>query len=68
MVNTLSLHSLLDSDKLTGPNFDSWYRKLKIVLEHKKILYVLMDQAPEEAATNAPRAARDTYIKWLMTE
>ena len=65
MANTLSLRSLLDSDKLIRPNFNSWYRKLKIVLEHKKILYVLTDQAPEEPAANAPRAVRDTYMKWL---
>ena len=65
MANTLSFHSLLDSNKLTEPNFDSWYQKLKIVLEHEKIWYVLTNQAPEEPATNAPRAARDTYIKWL---
>ena len=65
MANTLSLRSLLDSDKLIGPNFDSWYRKLKIMLEHEKILYVFMDQAPEEPAANAPHVARDTYMKWL---
>ena len=65
MANTISLRMLLDGDKLTRPNFDSWYRKLKIVLEHERILYVLMNEAPEEPATNAPRAARDTYMKWL---
>ena len=65
MVNTPSLHMLLDSNKLIGPNFDSWYRKLKIILEYKKILYVLIDKAPEEPTANAPRAVRDTYIKWL---
>ena len=65
MANTLSLYSLLDSDKLTGPKFDSWYQKLKIVLEHERILYVLTNQAPEELTANAPRAMRDTYMKWL---
>ena len=63
--NTLSLRSLLDSDKFTGSNFESWYRKLKIVLEYERILYVLTDQVPEEPTVNAPRAARDTYMKWL---
>ena len=60
MANTLSLRSLLDSDKLIGPNFDSWYRKLKIMLEYEKILYVFTDQAPKESAANAPRTPRDT--------
>ena len=65
MANILSLHSLLDSNKLIGPNFDSWYQKLKIILEHERILYVLTDLAPEESVANALRATRDTYLKWL---
>ena len=65
MANTLSLHTLLDSDRLIGSNFDSWYRKLKIILEHERILYILTDQAPEEPTVNAPRAIKDTYMKWL---
>ena len=44
IANTLSLHMLLDSDKLTESNFDSWYQKLKIILEHERILYVLTDR------------------------
>uniref|UniRef100_A0A6J0PET2 GEM-like protein 1 n=1 Tax=Elaeis guineensis var. tenera TaxID=51953 RepID=A0A6J0PET2_ELAGV len=56
-----SLRTLLDSDKLDTPNFDSWYRKLKIVLEHERILYIFMDEASEEPAANA-HAARDTYM------
>ena len=65
MTNTLSLRTLLDSNKLIRPNFDSWYRKLKIVLEHKRILYVLMNEAPKESAANSLRAMRNTYVKWL---
>ena len=65
MATSLSLRSLLDNDKLVGPNFDSWYRKLKIVLEHEWILYVIMDPAPEEPAANAREIVRDTYQKWL---
>ena len=65
MANTLSLCMLLDNDRLIGPNFDSWYRKLKIVLEHERILYVLTDRTSEELVVNAPYAVRDTYMKWL---
>ena len=65
MTNTISLYMLLDSNKLIGPNFDSWYRKLKIVLEYERILYVLTDEAPKEPTANAPCIVRDTYIKWL---
>ena len=65
MATSLSLRSLLDNDKLVGSNFDSWYRKLKIVLEHERILYVILDPAPEEPAVNACGTVRDTYQKWL---
>ena len=65
MANTLSLCSLLDNSKLTEPNFDSWYHKLKIMLEHEKILYVLTDPASEEPTVNAYGAVRDAFQKWL---
>ena len=65
MANSLSLCTLLDNDKLYGPNFDSWCQKLKIVLEHEWILYVILDPALEEPASNAPHAIKDTYQKWL---
>ena len=63
--SSMSLRSLLDSDKLVGPNFDTWFRKLKIVLEHERILYVIQDPAPEEPAPNARSTVRDTYQKWV---
>ena len=64
MSTNLSLRSLLDSDKLTGPNFDNWYRRLRIVLEHERILYVITDPAPEQPAPNVRGTVRDTYLKW----
>ena len=48
-----------------GLNFDSWYRKLKIILEHERIRYVVTDSAPEEPAPNARGTVRDTYQKWV---
>ena len=65
MATSLSLRSLLDNDKLVGSNFGSWYRKLKIVLENERILYVITDPAPEEPVANARGTVRDTYQKWL---
>ena len=56
---------MLDSEKLIIPNFDNWYWKLKIVLEHKRILYVITDPAPKEPALNAQGMVWDTYLKWL---
>ena len=65
MDSNLSLWSLLDSEKLTGLNFDCWYRKLKIILEHEQILYVITDPTSKEPAPNAYDMVWDTYLKWL---
>ena len=53
MASNLSLRSLLDNEKLTEPNFDNWYEKLKIILKHERILYVITDPAPEKPTSNA---------------
>ena len=63
--NLKSLRLLLDNDKMLGPNLDSWFRKLKIVLEHEGILYVIQDPAPKEPAPDDCSAVRDTYLKWV---
>ena len=65
MASNLSLQSLLDSEKLIGLNFDNWYKKLKIVLEHERILYVITDPAIEEPTPNTRGTIRDPYLKWL---
>ena len=65
MSTNLSLRSLLDSEKLSGPNFESWFRRVRIILEHERILYMIMDPAPEQPAPNVHGAVRDTYQKWL---
>ena len=61
MSSNLSLRSLLDNEKLNGPNFDSWYRRLRIVLEHERILYMISDLVPEIPAPNARGSIRHTY-------
>ena len=65
MASKLSLRSLLDSDKFIGPNFDNWYQKLRLVFEHERILYMIMDPIPEIPVSNADVTIRDTYQKWL---
>ena len=48
-----------------GSNFNSWYWKLKVILEHEQILFVLIDPAPEEPTPNTRSTIWDTYQKWL---
>ena len=65
MSSNLSLRSLLDSEKLKDPNFDSWYQKLRIILEYEWILYVIMDLAPELPPVGARNSIKDAYLKWI---
>ena len=66
MASRLLLRSLLDSDKLMGSNFDNWYQKLKIILEYKRILYMIMDPVPEVPISNADAMIRDTDRKSVV--
>ena len=66
MSTSLLLRSLLDNEKLIGPNFDSWYRRLRILLEHERISYVITDPTPKVPTANARGPVRDTYQKWIF--
>ncbi|KAJ9544596.1 hypothetical protein OSB04_024303 [Centaurea solstitialis] len=61
--NNLSLRSILEKDKLTGPNFLDWERNLMIVLRHEKKWYVLEEPLGEAPPANAPAAARNAHKK-----
>ena len=41
MTSNVNLRSILDANKLIGPNFLDWIRNLRIVLNVEKITYVL---------------------------
>ncbi|KAJ9538960.1 hypothetical protein OSB04_031693 [Centaurea solstitialis] len=61
--NNLSLRSILEKDKLTGPNFLDWERNLMIVLRHERKWYVLQEPLGEAPPANAPAAARNAHKK-----
>ncbi|KAJ9556184.1 hypothetical protein OSB04_010798 [Centaurea solstitialis] len=61
--NNLSLRSILEKDKLTGPNFLDWERNLMIVLRHERKWYVLEEPLGEAPPATAPAAARNVHKK-----
>ncbi|KAJ9544088.1 hypothetical protein OSB04_023795 [Centaurea solstitialis] len=63
--NNLSLRSILEKDKLTGPNFLDWERNLMIVLRHERKWYVLEEPLGEAPPANAPAAARNAHKKLI---
>ena len=52
------LRSILDANKLTGPNYEDWFRNLRIVLMSEKITYVLEDNIPLEPPVDASDAKK----------
>ncbi|KAJ9536415.1 hypothetical protein OSB04_un000407 [Centaurea solstitialis] len=61
--NNLSLRSILEKDKLTGPNFLDWERNLQIVLRHERKWYVLEEPLGEAPPANASTAIRNAHQK-----
>ncbi|GKD68320.1 hypothetical protein Tco_1322410, partial [Tanacetum coccineum] len=59
--NSLSLSSVLEKDKLTGPNFFNWERNLQIVLRHEQKWYVLENPIGPAPTANAPVAVKNAY-------
>ena len=62
-MHTLSLRSLLEKEKLTGPNFLDWYRNLRIVLKHEKKSHAIENPLPEPPAATAANSVRVAYNK-----
>ncbi|KAL8136073.1 hypothetical protein AgCh_010609 [Apium graveolens] len=65
MSSALSLRSILDAHKLTGPNFAGWLRNLRIVLRVEKLEYVLDSPKPTEPASSAHNDEHVVYRKWI---
>ena len=61
--NNLSLLSILEKDKLTGPNFLDWERNLRIVLRHERKWYVLEEPQGEAPPPGATTTIRNAYQK-----
>ncbi|XP_017970462.1 PREDICTED: uncharacterized protein LOC108660707 [Theobroma cacao] len=65
MVNSLSLRSILDVNKLTSPNFIDRFRNIKILLKQEKKAYVLNGpvlEKPSDDATNEENEAYTVYV------
>ena len=58
------LCSIMDVNKITGPNFTDWFRNLKIVLRCEKLAYVLDVDDPNEPAANTSEEEVILYQAW----
>ena len=64
MASSLSLRSILDANKLTGPNYVNWLRNLKIVLSQEKLSNILDTPALEPLGEDALQEHKTTFMMW----
>ncbi|XP_074323914.1 uncharacterized protein LOC141660826 [Apium graveolens] len=65
MSSALSLRSILDANKLTGPNFVDWLQNLRIVLKSEKMGYVLKSPLPKAPDNDVTYQEHQEYHKWI---
>ncbi|KAJ8751580.1 hypothetical protein K2173_016826 [Erythroxylum novogranatense] len=65
MTSSVNLRSLVDSNKLTGPNFLDWLRNLRIVLRSEELGYILDVPLPDPPAADASDEDQKAYRKHL---
>ncbi|XP_054015959.1 uncharacterized protein LOC128896626, partial [Hylaeus anthracinus] len=63
--NMNPLSCILDKNRLTGLNFNDWFRNLKIVLTMEKISHVLDESPPNKPNDDASETQKEAYNKWL---
>ena len=64
MASLLSLRSILDTNKLTGPNYVDWLRNLKIMLSSEKLSYILDTPSLNPLGDDATQEDMATYKMW----
>ncbi len=58
------LTSILDCNRLTGPNLSDWLRNLQLVLNLEHIVYVLDSKVPGPLPPEAIQEEHKTLDKW----
>ena len=64
MASSLTLLSILDANKLTGPIYVDWLRNLKRVLSSVKLSYFLDTPSLEPLGNDAIEEEKVTYKMW----
>ncbi|KAL4302552.1 hypothetical protein GQ457_10G011590 [Hibiscus cannabinus] len=63
--NTISLRSLLETEKLNGINFLDWLCNLRIVLKQERKEYVIEEPFPNDPGANAPKVDKNKFNKHM---
>ena len=65
MPSNVNLRSILEENKLIGPNFLDWFRNLRIVLKAEKLAYVLNEPLPNPPADDVSEEVQKAYKKHI---
>ncbi|KAA0056365.1 gag/pol protein [Cucumis melo var. makuwa] len=60
-----SIVQLLASEKLNGDNYATWKSNLNTILVADDLRFVLTEECPQTLASNANRASRKAYDRWI---
>ena len=66
MLMNVNSQSIMDANKLTGPNFLVWIKNLRIVLKRERLSYILIEPLPQSLATDASETVQRAYKKHLF--
>ena len=60
-----ALVTILGKNKLNGDNYTSWKNEMNTILVVEDLKFVLSELKPDTPATNAPKAVKDAYERWV---
>ena len=58
--------SIMDANKLTGPNFLDWIKNLRIVLKRERLAYVIVEPLPQYPTADTFERVQRAYQKRLV--
>ena len=66
MSTNVNSQSIMDANKLTGPNFLDWLKNLRIVFKRERITYILVEKLPQSPVVDASETVHRAYQKRLV--
>ena len=65
MSSKISLHNILNANKMTRPDFLDWYRNVRIILKYEKTLYVLENPIPNVPIEDVIEEVRNKHQRYV---
>ena len=66
MSTIMNSQLMMDTNKLTRPNFLDWLKILRIVLKRERLAHVLVESLPQSPTVDASETVRRAYQKRLV--